>query len=147
MDGFPKAEGKFFMPPSLSAEAQDLLKCMLSVDPLKRIKLHEIRMHSWVIIYTHPRDLVIEKLTIDLLERMNEINEGILEIILKFKFNFGALSLEGIVQAIKENRSEDFVVAYNLLKSERYKQLLDELLFKSTISITLKPSVTVSCFY
>lgn len=130
---FRITEGKFFLPPSLSPEAQDLLKCMLSVDPIKRIKLQEIRVHPWVLTYTHPKDMIFESLSIELLEKMNEVDEDILKQILKFKFNFGGQSIEGIIQAIKENKGDDYVVAYNLLKSEKYKQKLEEI-FQKTLN-------------
>eukprot|EP01099_Mayorella_cantabrigiensis_P001179 TRINITY_DN1493_c0_g4_i1.p1 TRINITY_DN1493_c0_g4~~TRINITY_DN1493_c0_g4_i1.p1 ORF type:complete len:624 (+),score=148.42 TRINITY_DN1493_c0_g4_i1:334-2205(+) len=39
--------GHFTMPPTLSAEAQDLISKMLTLDPKKRITIKEIRSHPW----------------------------------------------------------------------------------------------------
>ncbi|GAA6047066.1 hypothetical protein JCM3770_004179 [Rhodotorula araucariae] len=52
--------GEYHMPPDLPTDAQDLLRRMLVVDPEKRIKMEEIRVHPWVtrkpprLIYGHP---------------------------------------------------------------------------------------------
>lgn len=124
-------EGKFFLPPTLSREAQDLLKCMLSVNPLRRIKLGEIRQHPWVLANIQPKDKLIEAASIDIFEKINAIDEEILKKILSFKFCFNNLDLNGVLEAIKANRNEDFVVAYNLLKNEKYKLFLNDFLSNS----------------
>ncbi|GAA5855207.1 hypothetical protein JCM8547_008984 [Rhodosporidiobolus lusitaniae] len=41
-------KGQFRMPPELPADAQDLIKRMLIVDPERRITMEEIRRHPWV---------------------------------------------------------------------------------------------------
>lgn len=41
--------GVFTMPPYLSAEAQDLISKMLTLDPKKRITIRQIREHPWFI--------------------------------------------------------------------------------------------------
>ena len=127
-------EGKIYLPPTLSSQAQDLLKCMLNVDPVQRIKLHDIRSHPWVLMHTEPRDTLVETISKDLLDEMSEIDEVLLDQILAFKFNFGNLDINGIIQAIQEKRSDDFAVAYNLLKNQKYKSSLEEFINKITCS-------------
>eukprot|EP00771_Trimastix_marina_P002635 gnl/Trimastix_PCT/3778.p1 GENE.gnl/Trimastix_PCT/3778~~gnl/Trimastix_PCT/3778.p1 ORF type:complete len:595 (-),score=111.67 gnl/Trimastix_PCT/3778:766-2427(-) len=39
--------GQFTMPPSLPSDARDLIQRMLTVDPLRRITIPEIRHHPW----------------------------------------------------------------------------------------------------
>ncbi|GAA5901739.1 hypothetical protein JCM6882_006054 [Rhodosporidiobolus microsporus] len=41
-------KGQFRMPPELPADAQDLIRRMLIVDPERRITMEEIRRHPWV---------------------------------------------------------------------------------------------------
>ena len=42
--------GLFHMPDYLSQNVRDLLKKMLTVDPVKRVTVEEIRKHAWFII-------------------------------------------------------------------------------------------------
>lgn len=48
-------KGFFKMPSALSAEAKDLLWCMLEVDPLKRIKMDDILRHPLMLKYRRTR--------------------------------------------------------------------------------------------
>ncbi|KAH0260527.1 kinase-like protein, partial [Aureobasidium melanogenum] len=43
------ARGEMTIPPFVSAEAKDLIKKLLVLDPEKRIPLHEVEQHPWII--------------------------------------------------------------------------------------------------
>lgn len=59
-----KAGDLEFHPPywdQVSAEAKDLIKKLLTVDPKKRITLEEVKEHKWFSMPSKPTQLVREK--------------------------------------------------------------------------------------
>lgn len=115
------------MPLSLSQEAQDLLKCILNTDPLRRIRLSEIREHPWVLANMSYRDMVMEEWVIHLLPKDSEIDEDILKELMACKFPMTGQNKERIVEAILRKDSDDFVVAYWLKRDEKYRKKLSAL--------------------
>lgn len=116
------------MPETLSPEAQDLIKCILNTDPIKRIKLFEIKQHPWVLNNLQPRDWQTDTWSKDLLPKATEVDEEVLVEIMKHNFAFKGKTMEQVVAAIRQNTNDDFVVAYNLKRDEKYKENLDVML-------------------
>ncbi|KAJ3322146.1 protein kinase, AMP-activated, alpha 2 catalytic subunit [Boothiomyces sp. JEL0866] len=100
--------GVFRKPSSLSNGAKDLLSAMLTVDPLKRITIPEIRKHPWF-----AKDLpeYLEKSKKNNFDALSsEIDEQILDELGK-KMRF---SKETMLHALKEEENNQIKVAYQL---------------------------------
>ncbi|KAJ3275729.1 Protein kinase [Terramyces sp. JEL0728] len=101
--------GVFRKPSSLSNGAKDLLSAMLTVDPLKRITIPEIRKHPWF-----AKDLpeYLEKSKKNNFDALStEIDEQIIEELGK-KMRF---SKETMLHALKEEENNQIKVAYQLV--------------------------------
>ncbi|KAK8479478.1 hypothetical protein V6N13_021093 [Hibiscus sabdariffa] len=99
--------GVYFTPSHLSAGARDLISGMLSVDPMRRMTIPEIRRHPWFLAHL-PRYLAVPPS--DTTQQAKKMDEMILQQVVKlgFKRNHLAESLRNRVQ-------NEGTVAYYLL--------------------------------
>ena len=116
--------GEFVIPGHFSKEARDLITKMLNVNPMQRIKIHEIKQHEWMrhteVLYLDPRNLracngEFEHMKNELLEKIKE-----------FGFNFGGLSDQKIKEAIEKRKEFSFVIGYNLMLDEFKKKIISK---------------------
>ena len=114
-------EAKFSIPKYVSSTAADLLRRMLTVNPMSRIDVYEIKRHPW--FTTDKIDQYLEKQFSNAHNHsMYRINPQYIETVSKCNFNFHNFDNNGIVEAIALKKEYSFVIAYELLVDERRKK-------------------------
>ena len=99
----------------------DLLKRILTVNPMTRIDIYEIKRHPW--FTTDKIDIYVEKMFINGHDQsMYRINPQYIETVSKCNFNFHNFDQNGIIEAIAMKKEYSFVIAYELLVDERRKK-------------------------
>ena len=99
--------------------AKDLTRKIFQVDPLKRIKFHEICYHPWL------KDNIQNSINIFENNTKNtnkKINEELFQELLKREIDFHNYSEEKIREAIKKRKNYSFVVTYEMLNDEYIKK-------------------------
>eukprot|EP00051_Salpingoeca_urceolata_P014588 m.186078 g.186078 ORF g.186078 m.186078 type:complete len:532 (-) comp18129_c0_seq2:131-1726(-) len=102
--------GIFSVPPTLSSEAQTLVKAMLRVDPLKRATLSFIKEHPW--FQVDLPDYISHLFQSDTLETQSDFDEEAISII---RQRFQMLR-DHVIEALrKRDATNQVVVAYDLI--------------------------------
>ncbi|CAA3017419.1 SNF1-related kinase catalytic subunit alpha KIN10 isoform X1 [Olea europaea subsp. europaea] len=113
---FKKIKGGIYTLPShLSPGARDLIPRMLVVDPMKRMTIPEIRVHSWFRAHL-PRYLAVSPP--DTMQQAKKIDEEILQEVVKTGFDRNAL-----VESLRNRVQNEGTVSYYLLLDNRFRVL------------------------
>lgn len=107
------------IPKSMSPEAADLIKKMLQVHPLDRIKLNDIKRHSW---FTGEQRTEYVLKDLSLKDDSYDINETVLNALLPLDFDFKNMDLEEIKDSIRCKKNYSFVIGYQLLEDKWQKE-------------------------
>ncbi|CAH8289987.1 unnamed protein product [Eruca vesicaria subsp. sativa] len=111
---FKKIKGGIYTLPShLSLEARDLIPKMLTVEPVKRITIPEIRQHRWFQTRL-PRYLAVPPP--DTLEQAKKINEEIVQEVVNLGFDRNQ-----VMESLRNRVQNDATVTYYLLLDNRYR--------------------------
>ncbi len=109
------------MPSHFSPKAKDLLKRIFQTDPMRRIKIKDIKLHPWM------RE--VYPLTINIFGYNNSektkdaIDMGVLRKLMNMSdINFHGFSEDKVIDAIKRKKDYSFVIAYNMLLDSSKKQ-------------------------
>lgn len=92
-------EADYTMPFYFSESAKDLIKRIFQVDPMKRIRFHELRFHPWL---REDFPISLNMLGHHRYENTNKINEEIFQALMKLEFDQKSYSEEKIKDAIKK---------------------------------------------
>ncbi|KAJ8570306.1 hypothetical protein K7X08_037278 [Anisodus acutangulus] len=110
---FKKIKGGLYtLPTHLSPLARDLIPRMLTVDPMKRISIPDIRQHQWLKIHL-PRYLAVPPP--DAMQHLKKLDEEILQKVIRMGFDIDQL-LESLQKRIQDDVP---TVAYQLLYDNR----------------------------
>ncbi|CAD8167657.1 unnamed protein product [Paramecium octaurelia] len=103
----------YTIPSSFSPQVRDLINRMLTPDPLKRIKFHEIHLHPYMRSTQVPFYLQIP---FKLDEGRRQINEDVFEKLMQLQtVNFRGMTQTQIQKSIRKREDKSFVVIYDLL--------------------------------
>jgi len=105
--------GIYTLPSHLSALARDLIPRMLVVDPMKRIKINEIREHAWVRTRL-PHYLAVPPPETSIQAR--KIDEEVLEQVIKMGYDKIKL-----LESLSSRSQNEATVTYNLLLDSRLR--------------------------
>ncbi|QDZ19798.1 serine/threonine protein kinase [Chloropicon primus] len=103
--------GLFNLPNHLSPHSRDLISKMLTVDPLKRITIPEIRQHLWF-AYNLPRYLAVGHPETVL--SAHSVDEDVLKEVVRLGFD-----REAVIESLKWRIPDKAVVTYYLLLDNR----------------------------
>ncbi|KAL2343200.1 hypothetical protein Fmac_004485 [Flemingia macrophylla] len=110
---FKKIKGGIYtLPSDLSPGARDLIQGMLSVDPMRRMTIPEIRQHPWFQAHL-PRYLAVPPP--DTLQQAKKIDEEILQEVVNMGFDRNQL-----VESLWNRMQNEGTVAYYLLLENRF---------------------------
>ncbi|XP_077218324.1 SNF1-related protein kinase catalytic subunit alpha KIN10-like isoform X2 [Tasmannia lanceolata] len=102
--------GIYTLPSHLSPGARDLIHRMLVVDPMKRIKIHEIRRHPWFIDHL-PRYLALPAMQI-----AKQIDEEILQHVIEIGFDRNK-----VIESLQNRIQNEATVTYYLLWDNQFR--------------------------
>ncbi|XP_058107346.1 serine/threonine protein kinase OSK1-like isoform X4 [Magnolia sinica] len=111
--------GKCTLPSHLSVGASDLITRILVVDPIKRMTIPEIRQHPW---FQHHLPGYLAVPAIDVLQRVKQIDEGILDEVVKIGFN-----RYEVIECLQNKIQNEATVTYQLLCDQQFRVSNDHL--------------------
>lgn len=111
------------MPFYFSEPAKDLIRRIFQVDPMKRIRFHEIRFHPWL---REDFPISLNMLGHHRYENQNKINEEIFQKLMRLEFDFKNITEEKIREAIKKRKDYPFVIMYDIMNNEYKRKILNE---------------------
>ena len=120
---FPKLykaikQGKYHMPNFISPEVQDLINRMLQPNPIKRIKINEIKDHPWFLVDL-PLHIINQTYT---LSSNLEVDMDIVAQILQLEMSNQGLSQAQVIKAIQDHKNCDFCAVYELMLHNKQKK-------------------------
>ncbi|ESO09961.1 hypothetical protein HELRODRAFT_73300 [Helobdella robusta] len=128
--------GKFRVPFFMSTECEDLIRCMLNVDPTKRASMNDIINHRWQLTQKQPNaDVVQPNVAVDEVEE--ELNQVVLQHMSDLK-----IDVNQTVKSVKEKQYDYLSAIYHLLV-DRYRRMGASKL-TNTVSPTHLPQATRS---
>ena len=116
-------DAEYNMPFYFSEHAKDLIRRIFQVDPMKRIRFHELRFHPWL---REAFPISINMLGHHRYENQNKINEEILQKLFKLEVDFNNLSEDKIREAIKKRKDHPFVIMYDIMNNEYNRKMINE---------------------
>lgn len=105
--------GKFIPAKWLSLHAKDLLFKILDVNPLRRLKIHEIKKHSWYQLYQESDKSHVALTS----EKEVEFHNKVVEILGRKGFDISQLNFQ-----LENNIKSDITTGYYLYKAKLRKQ-------------------------
>lgn len=107
--------GNFVIPENVSPDAADLITKMLKVHPLERIKMSDIKRHTFF-NSSERANYILQDASAK--EDHYKVSNHILNKLLSLQFEFKGLDLNEIKDSIRTNKNYSFVIGYQLLEDE-----------------------------